>query len=61
MNARRHRSAVQVWRMPVILGASTAVGLAAALLADGAGDVISWLALGVPAIVAIAYALKNDD
>jgi len=47
--------------MPVILGASTAVGLAAALLADGAGDVISWLALGVPAIVAIAYALKNDD
>jgi len=47
--------------MPVILGASTAVGLEAALLADGAGDVISWLALGVPAIVAIAYALKNDD
>lgn len=59
MNTRRHQSGFRIWRMPVILGVSTAVGLVAALLADGAGDVLSWVALGVPAAVAVAYALKS--
>jgi len=61
MTERRHQSVGQIWRMPVILGVSTAIGLAAALLADGAGDFVSWLGLGLPAMVALAYALKNDE
>jgi hypothetical protein len=60
MTARRHQSDWRIWKMPVLLGVSTTVGLVAALLADGAGDVLSWLALGLPAAVAVACALKPE-
>lgn len=42
-----------------MLGLSTTLGLIAALLADGLGDVISWLTLGAPTLVAIVYALRH--
>ncbi len=44
---------IRVWRAPIVLGASSALGLVAALLSDGAGDVIGWLALGTPVAVIV--------
>ena len=44
-----HRQSLwKIFRLPLLLGLSNAVGLAAALMGDGAWDVMSWLALGVP-------------
>ena len=39
----RNRS---VWRMPVLLGLVSAIGLVTALLSDAWGDWLSWAALG---------------
>lgn len=58
---RSRRSLLRVWTMPVLIGLSTSVGLVAALLADGLGDIASWLALGLPATVAIGFSLKRGD
>ena len=41
----------QIWAAPLALAAASAVGLVSALLADGAGDALAWLALGTPVIV----------
>lgn len=40
-----------LWRWPLVLGLLTASGLLSALVSEGAGDVWSWLALGVPVLV----------
>ncbi|KPU98139.1 hypothetical protein APR50_06160 [Variovorax paradoxus] len=52
-----HRqSAAQVFRIPLILGAATAIGLVSALLADGVWDALSWLMLAIPlAAAALAW------
>jgi hypothetical protein len=39
--------------MPVALGLASAIGLLAALLSDGIGDLISWGALALPIMVAV--------
>lgn len=41
----------RIWGIPVALGALSLVGLVAALVADGWGDALSWVALTVPAVV----------
>ena len=43
----------QVWGLPAALGVLSLVGLVAALVADGVGDALSWLALAVPAVVCV--------
>ena len=43
----------RVWGMPLVLGLLSAIGLVAALLADGWGDVLSWAALTVPTAVSL--------
>ncbi len=50
----------QVFRMPVLLYALTAVGLASALLGDGMWDVLSWCTLGAPVAV-IVWALQRRE
>jgi hypothetical protein len=44
----------EIWAAPVLLAFVTCVGLTAALLADGAGDWLSWLSLFVPVVTIIA-------
>lgn len=39
------------WGAPGLLALASLVGLLAALLGDGAWDVLSWLALGAPVAV----------
>jgi hypothetical protein len=41
----------EIWRWPILLALLTAAGLAAALLADGAGDLVGWAALLVPTAI----------
>jgi uncharacterized membrane protein YczE len=38
----------QIFRIPLLLGALSAIGLVSALVGDGPWDVLSWLMLGIP-------------
>ena len=49
----------QVWGAPIALGVLSAVGLVSALLADGLGDVVSWIALATPIGVALRYGTRG--
>ncbi|GGH08439.1 hypothetical protein [Silvibacterium dinghuense] len=46
----------EVYRIPAVLAAITAVGLLSALLGDGVWDALSWLLLAVPVGI-IAYCM----
>jgi hypothetical protein len=48
----------RVWIWPIILATTSAVGLIAALLADGWADVLSWVGLGLPVVVTCVYVLR---
>jgi hypothetical protein len=43
----------QIWGIPIALGVLSLVGLVAALVADGWGDALSWLALTVPTVISL--------
>ncbi|CAD6880348.1 hypothetical protein [Methylomonas albis] len=51
MRAISLRTFWQIWRLPLALGLTSAAGLAAALIGDGAWDAASWALLGLPAAV----------
>ncbi|MFP4609610.1 MAG: hypothetical protein ACLFQT_01185 [Thiohalophilus sp.] len=40
-----------IWWIPLWLGIVSVLGMVAALMTDGAGDVIGWIALGLPALL----------
>jgi hypothetical protein len=52
-----HRSAWQVFRVPLLAGLIGAAGLAFALFGDGVWDVLSWVALSVPVALALVFGL----
>lgn len=58
MRTEHVQSAWEVFRVPVLLGAATAVGLLSALFGDGGWDALSWLALLVP-VAAIGWAWQR--
>ena len=45
---------IRIWTAPLLLGASAAIGLVAALLSNGVGDYLAWLALAIPVVVVLA-------
>ena len=49
----------RVWPAPIALGLITAFGLIAALLSDGIGDVLAWVALAVPVAVVTRYSWRR--
>ncbi|QOY92822.1 hypothetical protein IM543_14565 [Massilia sp. UMI-21] len=53
------RTRTQIWAMPILLAVLTAVGLVAALLGDGAWDLVSAVTLGVPVAVGACHALRR--
>ena len=56
-NDRKPPSAlVRTFAAPTILAIASLIGLFAALLGDGAYDLISWLGLGIP-LAAIGWAM----
>ena len=52
---------MQVWKVPLVLGALSLVGLFVALVADGAGDVASWVALAAPTGAGFFFALRGRE
>jgi hypothetical protein len=52
-------SAYRIWRMPLMLGFVSMLGLASALIADGWADVLSWLMLAVPVAVILRCAFVS--
>jgi hypothetical protein len=47
-----------VWRMPILLGVLTAIGLVAGLLGDGWWDLVSVAGLGIPVFVGAWHMFK---
>ena len=46
---------MNVWRWPIITAVASVVGLLTALFFDGWGDVLSWVALGIPVAQSIWF------
>ena len=56
MTARRPlHSFSAIYRIPLVIALISAVGLTSALLGDGMWDVLSWLALAVPVVLAAMH------
>ena len=51
------REGVHVWRVPVLLGLVSLIGLVSALIGDDVYDVLSWCLLALP-LLAIVRALR---
>lgn len=51
----KRRPLLQVFGVPILLGALSGIGLLSALLGDDLWDGLSWLALGVPCVVICWY------
>ncbi|MBN1239756.1 MAG: hypothetical protein JXB36_14730 [Gammaproteobacteria bacterium] len=58
MTGHRHPYRPRIWTAPITLAVLSAIGLTAALVADGAGDVVAWLALAAPIAVAAWHSLR---
>ena len=54
----RQSSFWKVFALPLAIGLLGAAGLFAALLGDGAWDALSWIGLGIPAVIGIRGLLK---
>lgn len=53
------KRAWRIWRMPLLLALASCAGLLAALLADGLGDLLSWLALSLVVAMSTVYSLRR--
>lgn len=53
---RRPRS---TWRVPIVFGVLTMIGLISALLGDGAWDALSAVTLGIPVAACGWYGLRR--
>lgn len=61
-HARERRERQSLWhifRWPVLLGFSSAIGLVSALVGDGVWDALSWATLAAPVAV-IAWRCKRN-
>jgi hypothetical protein len=55
----RYGSARRVYAIPALLAVLTMFGLLAALLGQGRWHSLSWLALGIPIVMAAWYATRR--
>ncbi|CAN7361639.1 hypothetical protein [Massilia sp. LjRoot122] len=53
------RTRTQIWAMPILLAVLTTIGLVAALLGDGAWDLVSAVTLGAPVAVGAWFSLRR--
>ncbi|MEG1040313.1 MAG: hypothetical protein RSE94_10415 [Pseudomonas sp.] len=57
--SHRSQSTRTIFAWPLVIGLLGAAGLFAALLGDGSWDVLSWLGLGIPALLSLRALLKR--
>lgn len=50
---KKSLTGLQIWGAPILLAMISSIGLIAALLHDGIGDMVSWIALAVPVVAAL--------
>lgn len=50
---RKHNSLRQIFAIPALLAVLAGSGLFAALLGNGGWDVLSWVGLGIPVLIAV--------
>ncbi|QOZ23580.1 hypothetical protein [Bradyrhizobium sp. CCBAU 51753] len=50
-----HRSLAQIFAAPLVIAILSTVGLISALVGDGLWDAISWVALGLPALLYLLF------
>jgi hypothetical protein len=55
------QATAQIYRMPLLIAAVSAIGLASALLGDGVWDVLSWAVLGLPVAVACFFWVRSSN
>ncbi|MFJ9990589.1 hypothetical protein ACIQSO_07605 [Pseudomonas putida] len=51
--SHKSQSTRRIFAWPAVIGGLGAAGLFAALLGDGGWDVLSWLGLGIPAVLGL--------
>ncbi|MDQ0069796.1 hypothetical protein J2W34_001570 [Variovorax boronicumulans] len=55
-----HQSFWRMWGWPIVLGVLTTIGLISALFSDGGfGDMLAWVALGIPVVVCGWYGCRR--
>ncbi|UUL82835.1 hypothetical protein [Sphingomonas qomolangmaensis] len=57
MHRPRSRSTGAIFAVPLLLAVASMIGLVAALLGDGAADIVSWVALALP-VAAVIWAMR---
>ncbi|WP_128925016.1 hypothetical protein [Bradyrhizobium guangxiense] len=58
---RVHRSAWDVFRIPLLVDVACGLGLGFALVGDGVWDGLSWLALSLPIVLTIVCWCRAND
>lgn len=53
------KTPMQIWGAPIVLAILTTIGLISALLGDGVWDLVSAVALGIPALLCFWYGLRR--
>ncbi|MGJ7608100.1 hypothetical protein ACSFA7_27465 [Variovorax sp. LT1R20] len=57
----QHQSFWRMWGWPIVLGVLTTIGLISALFSDGGfGDMLAWVALGIPVAVCAWYGWRRS-
>ena len=59
MRRKTANSTFAIFRMPLLIGIVSTVGLASALLGDGIWDVFSWMTLAVPVAVGMFFWVRR--
>jgi uncharacterized membrane protein len=53
------RSLSQIFAMPLLIALISAAGLISALIGDDSWDMFSWLALGLPVVLYLAFVVQG--
>ena len=56
--SRTALSTRQIWAMPVVLTVLSSVALVIGLLADGLADVVAYVGLGIPVVIAGSHVIR---
>ena len=54
-HAHKRRSPWQIFRLPLLLGLLSVVGLVSALVGDDIWDALSWIMLSIPVLVIVWF------